>query len=84
MLADAHRQAAEDIERAITGLGDPHAKPYLGRSIIEMYWGASFHWIAYGCQQKHGKHKENHTKLVSYVPARPGRSGGGELVGCSG
>jgi hypothetical protein len=67
MLADAHRQAAEDIERAITDLGDQQAKPYLGRSVIEMYWGASFHWVAFGCQQKHGKHKENHTKPVSYL-----------------
>jgi hypothetical protein len=67
MLADAHRQAALDNEQAIADLGDPAAKPYIRRGLIELYWGAAFHWIAYGCQQKHGKHKENHTKLVSYL-----------------
>lgn len=48
-------------------MGDPASKPYLGRSVIELYWGAAFHWIAYGCQQKHGKHKENHTKLGKFL-----------------
>lgn len=67
MLRDAHRQAALDIERAIGDLGDPTARPYLSRSLIELYWGAAFQWIAYGCERKHGKHKENHTKLVSYL-----------------
>lgn len=67
MLADAHRQAAEDIEHAISDMGDPASKPYLGRSIIELYWGAAFHWVAYGCQQKHDKHKENHTKLGKFL-----------------
>ena len=67
MLADAHRQAALDIEQTIDDLGDPTARPYLGRGVIELYWGAAFHWIAYGCQQKHGKHKENHTKLGKFL-----------------
>src|SRR5689334_12753666 len=71
VLSDAHRQAALDIERA-GDLGDPTARPYLSRSLIEVYWGAAFQWIAYGwiaygCQRKHSKHKENHTKLVSYL-----------------
>ena len=65
VLSDAHRQAALDIERAIGDLGDPTARPYLSRSLIEVYCGAAFQWIAYGCQRKHSKHKENHTKLVS-------------------
>lgn len=67
MLADAHRQAAEDIERSIVDMGDPATKPYLARSVIELYWGAAFHWIACGTQRKHGKHKENHTKLARYL-----------------
>ena len=29
--------------------------------------GAAFHWIAYACQQKHGKHKDKHQGLVSYL-----------------
>jgi hypothetical protein len=66
MLENAHRQAALDIEQALSDMGDPAAEPYLGRSIIELYWGAAFRWIACGCQRMHGKHKENHTKLVSY------------------
>lgn len=67
MLRDAHRQAAVDIEQAIARLGDPSADPFLGRSLIELYWGAAFHWIAYGAQLKHGKHKENHTKLGQFL-----------------
>src|SRR5690348_3997367 len=39
-------------------MGDPATKPYLARAVIELYWAAAFHWIAYGCQRKHGKHKE--------------------------
>lgn len=67
MLADAHHQAALDMEQSITELGDPAAKPWNTRAIIELYWAAAFHWIAYGCQVKHGKHKENHTKLAQYL-----------------
>ncbi len=43
MLADAHRQAALDIEQSIADMGDPAAKPYLSRSAIELYWAAAFH-----------------------------------------
>lgn len=67
MLADAHRAAAEDIERTITDLGPIGTKPYIGRSVIELYYGAAFHWLAYGCARKHAKHKENHSGLVSYL-----------------
>src|SRR5262249_10258195 len=67
MLGDDHRMAAENIERALSDLGDPATKSYIGRTVIESYWGAAFHWIAYGCDRKHGKHKENHSKLVSFL-----------------
>ena len=67
MLGDDHRTAAEEIERTLSDMGDPATKPYIGRTVIESYWGAAFHWIAYGCQRKHGKHKENHTHLVTYL-----------------
>ena len=67
MLADAHQKAAEDIERTIALLGDPAANPYIGRGLIELYWGAAFHWMAAGCQRKHAKHKENHTKLGRFL-----------------
>lgn len=48
-------------------LGDPAADPDIAPSLIENYWSAAFHWIAFGCQQKHGKHKENHTMLGRYL-----------------
>jgi hypothetical protein len=51
MLADAHRQAAEDIEATIAKV---QADPRAARVVIESCWGAAFHWIAYGTQQKHG------------------------------
>ncbi len=69
MVADAHRSAADELEQAIADLGDPATKPYIGRTVIENYYGAAFHWIAYGCERKHGKHKENHSGLVSYLRA---------------
>jgi hypothetical protein len=65
--ADDHRQAAEDIEAVLPDLAASPAGPRANRMTIEAYFGAAFHWIAYGCQTKHGKHKENHTKLVSYL-----------------
>lgn len=64
MLADAHRQAAEDIERGIAAL---QATPNQGRLLIEAAWGACFHFIAYGCQVKHGQHQESHARLGSYL-----------------
>lgn len=67
MLADAHRDAAEGIEQVIADIGDVTGKPYATRSVIELYWGAAFHWIAYGTQHKHGRHKENLTKLGKYL-----------------
>lgn len=63
MLADAHRSAAEDIESAMAALV---AMPRATRLIIEGAWGASFHWIAYGCATKHGKHQESHAHLGTF------------------
>jgi hypothetical protein len=67
MRLDAHQQRAEQLEHALTALGDPTVDPDMAPGIIEMYWGAGFHWIAYGCEQKHGKHKENHSHLARYL-----------------
>jgi hypothetical protein len=60
MLADGHRTAAEDIEATISMLsGSQRAS----RLLIEGAWGAAFHWIAFSCQTKHGKHQESHSRL---------------------
>lgn len=67
MRADAHQQRAQQLEHAITVLGDPAADPDLVPSLIENYRGAAFHWVANGCQRKYGKHKENHTQLGRYL-----------------
>jgi hypothetical protein len=67
MLADAHREKALRIEQSIVDLGDPTIKPHIVEALIELSWAAAFQWIAVGCQQKHGKHKENHHHLVSYL-----------------
>jgi hypothetical protein len=64
MLADAHRNAAEDIEAAIASLV---ASPRATRLIIEGAWGAAFHWIAFGCDTKHGKHQESHARLGTFL-----------------
>ena len=64
MLAEAHRQAAEDIERTILSL---QTAPYAARMIIEGAWGAAFHWIAFGCEIKHQSHRESHARLGSFL-----------------
>lgn len=65
MLVDAHHAKALRIEQSMTDLGDPTIKPHILEALIELSWAAAFQWIAVGCQQKHGKHKENHSHLVS-------------------
>jgi hypothetical protein len=60
MLADAHRVAAEDID----AMG---ASPRASWLIIEGAWGAAFHWIAFACQTKHGKHQESHARLGTFM-----------------
>jgi hypothetical protein len=64
MLADAHRQAAEDIEKTIVSL---QTAPYAARVVIESAWGAAFHWIAFGCQTKHQRHQESHSRLGTFL-----------------
>ena len=60
MLAEAHRQAAEDIEKTILPL---QATSYTARVVIEGAWGGAFHWIALGCETKHQSHQESHARL---------------------
>jgi hypothetical protein len=67
MRADGHEHHARQLEHALTLLGDPITDPDIAISLIEHYWAAGFHWVAYGCQVKHGKHKENHTQLGRYL-----------------
>lgn len=83
MLADAHREKALRIEQSIADFGDPALKPYIAEALIELSWAAAFQWIAAGSQQKHGKHKENHTHLVSCLnDKRHWRTGNLASVGC--
>lgn len=64
MLADAHRSAAEDIEASIAGLT---TTPRAARIVIEGAWGATFHWLAFGCQTKHVRHQESHARLGTFL-----------------
>ena len=64
MLAPAHRTRAEDIEATIAVI---QANPQAASMVIEGCWGAAFHWIAYGTQQKHGKHQESHARLAMFA-----------------
>ena len=57
MLAEAHQQAAEDIEKTIVPL---QATSYAARVVIEGAWGGAFHWIAFCCETKHQSHQESH------------------------
>jgi hypothetical protein len=47
MRADAHQQRALRLEHALTLLGDPAADPDIVPTVVESYWGAAFHWIAF-------------------------------------
>ncbi len=67
MKADAHRQAAEELEVVMPDLLNSAVGLRANRLLIEAYWGAAFHWIAFGCQQKHGKHKEKHEGLFKFL-----------------
>jgi len=60
MLAGAHRQAAEDIEKTILPL---QMASYAARVVIEGAWGAAFHWIAFGCETK----QESHARLGTFL-----------------
>ena len=62
MREDDHRKAAEELEQNIQQL---RAIGGADRAVIELAWGAAFHWTAYGCQRKYGKHQENHRGLVT-------------------
>jgi hypothetical protein len=64
MLAGAHQQAEEDIEKTILPL---QGASYAARVVIEGAWGAAFHWIAFGCETKHQSHQESHTGLGTFL-----------------
>jgi hypothetical protein len=64
MLAEAHRQAAEDIEKTILPL---QVASYAARVVIEGAGGAAFHWIAFGCETKHQSHQESHARLGTFL-----------------
>jgi hypothetical protein len=64
MLAEAHRQAAEDIEKTILPL---QVASYAARVVIEGAWGAAFHWIAFSCETKHQSHQESHARLGTFL-----------------
>ncbi len=66
MKADGHRIAAEQIEKAIAKL-QPEIDPEMARATIEVAWGASFQWIAFGCETKYQQHQNNHTRLGHFL-----------------
>jgi len=64
MLAESHRQAAEDIEQTILQLQGTLSA---ARMVIEGAWGSAFHWIAFGCETKHQSHQESHARLGTFL-----------------
>jgi hypothetical protein len=64
MLAEAHRKAAEDIERTIVPL---QSQAQAARVVIEGAWGAAFHWIAFGCETKHHQPQNAHARLGRFL-----------------
>jgi len=66
MLGSGHLQAAQNAESANTTLLQAANSNY-NRTIIENAWLASFHWICYGCDRKHGQHSDKHMGLARYL-----------------
>ena len=66
MKAEGHRQAAEQLEKGIAKL-QPDTDPEVARLAIEGAWGASFQWIAFGCETKYQQHQNNHTRLGHFL-----------------
>ncbi|HUY75845.1 MAG TPA: hypothetical protein VMV29_03685 [Ktedonobacterales bacterium] len=67
MLGPDHRLAAEDIDATLPSLTASAAGERANRMIIEAYFGSAFHWIAFKSEQLYSKHKNNHSKLVSFL-----------------
>ena len=66
MKAEGHRLAAEQIEKGLAKL-QPDIDPEMARLAIEGAWGASFQWIAFGCETKYHQHQNNHTRLGHFL-----------------
>jgi hypothetical protein len=64
MLANAHKQHAESLEQSVAIL---QQNPATAIGVIEDAWGAAYHWIAYGCIQKHNQHRDHHQRLAAYL-----------------
>lgn len=64
MLAPGHKQAAEDIETTLPLIQSVSSA---SRLVVEGTWGASFHWIAFGCETKYQRHQENHSRLGAFL-----------------
>lgn len=64
MKADAHRQHAESLEQGINLM---QSNLSTSVAIIESAWGGAYHWISYGCIQKHQQHRDKHQGLAAYL-----------------
>lgn len=67
MNAESHLKKAEEIRKSIDLLksGKDHTS-----SIVELVYGCSMHYIAYGCEIKFGTHKDIHTGLPRFLRER--------------
>lgn len=62
MNADGHQQKAEDIENSLQELlPDPEGKHVV--AIVELTYGLLQHLIAFGMEQKYGRHLDSHVGL---------------------
>ena len=69
--ADAHRNHAESLELGVTLA---QQNPDASVAVIEAAWGAAYHWISYGCIQKHQQHRDKHQGLAAYLDSLEERS----------
>ena len=76
MKADAHRHHAESLERAIA-LAHPDLTTSV--AIIEIAWGAAYHWISHGWIYMYRQHRDLAPEL-HLLPRGPRGTTPGSMV----
>ena len=67
MNAESHLKRAEEVRKSIDLLkpDEEHVS-----SIVELIYGCSMHYLAYGCEIRFGTHKDIHTGLQRFLRER--------------
>lgn len=67
MNAESHLKKAGEIRKSIDLLKSNEEHVI---SIVELIYGCSMHYLAYGCEKRFGTHKDIHTGLQRFLRER--------------